>query len=429
MKHFAVLFIFLFIIWPIVSGQEIPEIPACTPGVTISIVEPIADVPVGPSSIPFTANFTGTTDVSDLTITINDVVISESGSITLEGQTVKIEKFTVMAPVVSFLTFGLPFGEHTFAISLGGAQVETKFTVSMAIAPWEQSFYVVNYLGSAKNGLLIRYDVDKPLTEPVITNSVNINGAIGLDRVKGVIYGGMYSTDNAPIRAFDAMMLDPKPDKDIKNIKHSGSLAIEVDVRKRVLYLLDTPTRKFTAINISDSNYGAVLATKVVTELKTSSDTDIGDFFAVDHSQSKIFATNGNGGSIVAIDISDIDPAGGSFGSVEKTNQTARSTGNSGGMIAIDEISSRVFTLINNNTIRAFSSKAPYTTLKDYKITVNVPNDCGIWYDWRMDNLYVGLGSAQKILVLSLADSKSSFYTLPAPHGHDGISLAGPAPY
>jgi hypothetical protein len=424
MKLRFILFFALLI--PMLGGAAMP---ACTTPVRISIVEPEPGTPVGSCDVVFSANFNGTTDTSGLKVTLEGTEINKTGSVTIKDRVVRIEGFNVAPPVVTFKAFGLPYGELAFMVEIGGSSTTSPVTVSKDINPWENSFYAVNYLGASQSSPLIKYDLDKPLSQAAANKTVNINGAIGLDRVAGIVYGGLWTVDNNPIRAFNATTLDPLTNKDISGLTHSGSLAIKVNVRQRVLYFLDTVAKKFTAISVDDGNYGRMITSQVYANLASSTDTDIGDTFAIDHSQNKIFSTNGDGGPILAIDIGGINSTSGTFGKDELTGQRCRSIGNSGGMVTIDELSGRVFTFISNNTVRAFSSQSPYATIKDYTLPLSISNDCGAWYDWRVDKLYVGSGALTKLLALNLKDGTVEQVVFAGPHSLDGISLTGPAPF
>lgn len=258
--------------------------------------------------------------------------------------------------------------------------------------------YVVDRLeqpdpGTASpQGVLTAHAIAPPFEVIATSPQGPINGALALDPIRRVLYGGRCCNGDTPIEAFDAVTLQPLADKRIA-LRGSGSIALKVDPLRRVLYAYDTVKTTLQAISIGAATHGAQLAS-IDLPLPAESDArSAGDMIAIDVQRGVLFATGGDGGPVLAIAIAGLSEAGGAFGSVADTQLRARSTGRSSGAVTIDERGGRVFTVPVTGRVRVSAAEPPYGTIREIAIPDMGIGACGMYYDGRTDTLFVGRGT------------------------------------
>jgi hypothetical protein len=272
-----------------------------------------------------------------------------------------------------------------------------------------------------------------------------VSGALAVDPVRGVLYGSRCCRVGAPIFAHDARTLEVLDDKTL-DVQTSGSITLEVDALRRVLFVFDGPKAELAAISIASNNYGQKLSTLTPPglapepkpdPLKVQLGSAASDAIAVDTGGSLVFMTGVDGGPVLAIDYSGIYPTGGSFGAASATGHIARSSNNTGGSLAFDEAGRRVFYIPAHGIVRVFSAAPPYTTLGEIIIDRMSFSDCGLFFDGRNQTLYVGReifqGVPERPLGIDLSNGFPGVQNEVAPNLSDGtdptiygVSFAGP---
>jgi hypothetical protein len=228
-----------------------------------------------------------------------------------------------------------------------------------------------------------------PPYDAVLTSEVSyVNGALALDPLRGVLYGNRCCAPGASIQAHDARTLELVASKTI-TLDNSGSLSIELDPLRRVLFVYDGKRVELTAVSIEAASYGQKLAT-LYPPLNADGGGSSSDCLAIDGEAGRLFLTGTDGGNVLSIDVSALYPGGGAFGEIEVTAQTARSQGDTGGSLAIDEVGRRVFVIPAHGFVRVFSADPPYSTIDEYVVERMAYSDCGLFYDGRNETLYVG---------------------------------------
>lgn len=244
------------------------------------------------------------------------------------------------------------------------------------------------YSMSVFPGKITIHDAADPATALLTVGGLDINGAISLDPVRGLLYGGTWPSTNLPLRAYDAVTIAPMPAFDIP-LSNSGNHATALDAQRRILFHYDTVGRLLRAISLDDSNYGVVIASLNTVLPVSNGHSDIGNYIALDSIGERLFLAGSSGGAIVAIDISGLSPAAGFFGAVTDTGHTGRPLGDSGNGLAVDDMGRRVFAISADNTVRVFSADPPFGFLFD--VSVPTPgHDNGLIYAPDNDMLFVG---------------------------------------
>lgn len=263
----------------------------------------------------------------------------------------------------------------------------------------------------------------QPPYEAILTaKETYMNGAIALDPLRGILYGNRCCSKGATVQAHDARTLELLPQKGF-SFETSGWLSIELDPLRRVLFVYDGKDVRLTAVSIDSKNYGEILdeiSPPLPAEPQFGSSSDS---MAVDGKYGRMFLTGTDGGPVLVIDISGIYPTGGNFGEIEVTAQTARSSGNTGGSLAIDELGRRVFVIPEHGIVRSFSADSPYRTITEYTIEQMSFGDCGLFYDGRNETLYVGREVWQGVPQRPLALDKSGQKREIPPTPFDGTDL------
>jgi hypothetical protein len=241
------------------------------------------------------------------------------------------------------------------------------------------------------------------------------NGALSLDPVRGVLYAGQCCTAGQPIHAYDPRTLMRAMERDIPLVG-SGSFSLAVDGPRRVMFVYDTVQRSLRAISLAEGTaYGTVVATTPLADLPAEpTPTSIGDQLAVDARGQQVFVTGGDGGPVLAVDVSGVRADGGAFGMVRATGHSNRRSNNSGGAVAVDEAGRRVFFLPATGTVRMFQADPPYAQIGDIAVASMASNDCGLFYDNRAAQLYVGRGGTTLPVVVQFpAMTQTAFATGP----------------
>ncbi len=312
--------------------------------------------------------------------------------------------------------------------ALGAVWAASMLVTSSAQAQVDpsQAFYAIAFThGSPHNGVITAQRLTSPFDVVATAARGTVNGTISLDPVRGVLYGGSCCTPNLPVQAYDPVSLARVPARDI-NVVTSGSLALEVDAPRRVLFLYDTVNRTVRAYSLTEgSAYGTVVASTTLTDLLAEPvATSAGDQIAVDTRGQQLVLTGGDGGPVITVDISPITAAGGTFGAVRYTGQRNRTTSNSGGGVAVDEAGRRIFFFPATGTVRMIRADAPFDMLGEVTIPSMAANDCGLFFDARTSNLYVGRGASAPPVVVSFPSmSVTPFAT--GPGDVPALSFAG----
>ncbi|MDB4927641.1 MAG: hypothetical protein JWM10_125, partial [Myxococcaceae bacterium] len=291
-------------------------------------------------------------------------------------------------------------GFRSFALAL--AALAAPSLASAQVDP-ARAFYAVAFThGSPHNGVVTAQDLAAPFGVVASATRGAVNGAITLDPVRAVLYGGACCTPNQPLLAYDPVTLTRLAARDIA-VTTSGSFAIEVDAPRRVLFLYDTVSRALNAVSLAEGSlYGSVVATLTLSSLPAEPvPTSVGDQVAVDTRGQQLFVTGGDGGPVLAVDVARITASGGDFGAVTDTGHRNRTTGNSAGGVAVDEVGRRVFFFPATGAVRIVGADAPFPILSEVVIPSMAPNDCGLLFDARTSNLYVGRGAAAPPVVVS----------------------------
>jgi hypothetical protein len=242
--------------------------------------------------------------------------------------------------------------------------------------------------GSPHNGVVTAQDLAAPFGVVASATRGTLNGAITLDPVRSVLYGGSCCTPGQPLLAYDPVTLSRVAARD-SAVTTSGSIAIEVDGPRRVLFLFDTVSRALNAISLAEGSlYGSVVATVTLSALPAEPvPTSVGDQVAVDTRGQQLFVTGVDGGPVLAVDVSRVTSSGGDFGSITDTGHRNRTTGNSAGGVAVDEAGRRVFFFPATGAVRIVGADAPFPILSEVVIPTMAPNDCGLMFDGRTGNL------------------------------------------
>ncbi|MDP3221258.1 MAG: putative metal-binding motif-containing protein, partial [Deltaproteobacteria bacterium] len=289
-----------------------------------------------------------------------------------------------------------------------------------------RAFYAVAFThGSPHNGVLTAQDTEAPFGVIASATRGTLNGAIALDPVRGVIYGSACCAASQAIQAYEPVGLTRFAARDIP-VTSSGSLAIEVDAPRRVLFFYDTVTRVLRALSLTDgAQYGGVVAMITLTDLPAEPvATSAGDQLAVDTRGQQLFVTGGDGGPVLAVDVSRITESGGAFGAVTDTGHRNRTTGNSGGGVAVDEAGRRAFFFPTTGAVRIVGADAPFAVLGEVVIPSMAANDCGLMFDGRTSRLYVGRGASAPPVAVSFPSlSVTAFAT--GPGEVPALSFAG----
>jgi hypothetical protein len=304
-----------------------------------------------------------------------------------------------------------------FAPGLAAAQVDPA-----------RVFYAVAFThGAPHNGVITAQSGSAPFAVVATGPRGTANGAITFDPGRSLLYAGSCCTADQPLQAFNPVTLARAPTRDLP-LPNSGSMAFEVDGPRRVLFFYDTVARTLRAVSLADANYGAVIATTTLSALPAEpSPTSVGDQLAVDTRGQRVIVTGGDGGPVLTVDVSGITAAVGTFGSVVNTGHVNRSTGNSGGAVAFDDVGRRIFFLPATGTVRVVRAEAPFTTITDIEISGMSTSDCGLSFDARTSNLYVGRGTTAEPVVVAFP----SLSVTPFPTGPGeviALSFAAPTP-
>ncbi|MFO0607643.1 MAG: MopE-related protein [Polyangiales bacterium] len=276
-----------------------------------------------------------------------------------------------------------------------------------------RAFYAIAFThGAPHNGVITAQSTASPFGVVATGPRGTANGAITFDPVRSVLYAGSCCTADQPLQAFDPVTLARAPTRDL-TLPNSGSMAFEVDGPRRVLFFYDTVARTLRALSLADSNYGAVVATTTLTGLPAEpTPTSVGDQLAVDTRAQRVVLTGGDGGPVLTVDVSNVTATVGAFGDVVNTSHVNRATGNSGGAVAVDEAGRRIFFIPATGTVRVVNADAPFARIADVTIPSMSPNDCGLHFDARTGNLYVGRGSmVQPVVVAFPSMSVTPFAT------------------
>ena len=316
-------------------------------------------------------------------------------------------------------------GSPSFALALALAVLAAPSVAAAQVDP-ARAFYAVAFThGSPHNGVITAQDTDAPFGVLASATRGTLNGAIALDPVRGVLYGSACCAASQAIQAYEPVGLTRFAARDIP-VTSSGSLAIEVDAPRRVLFFYDTVTRVLRALSLTDgAQYGGVVAMLTLTDLPAEPvATSAGDQLAVDTRGQQLFVTGGDGGPVLAVDVSRVTESGGAFGAVTDTGHRNRATGNSGGGVAVDEAGRRVFFFPTTGAVRIVGADAPYAVLGEVAIPAMAANDCGLMFDGRTSRLYVGRGaSAPPVAVSFPSMAVAAFAT--GPGEVPALSFAG----
>jgi hypothetical protein len=291
-----------------------------------------------------------------------------------------------------------------------------------------QVFYAVAFThGSPHNGVITAQSASAPFAVVATGPRGTANGAITFDPGRSLLYAGSCCTADQALQAFNPVTLARAPTRDL-TLPNSGSMAFEVDGPRRVLFFYDTVARTLRAVSLADANYGAVIASTTLGALAAEpSPTSVGDQLAVDTRGQRVIVTGGDGGPVLTVDVSGITAAVGTFGAVVNTGHVNRSTGNSGGAVAFDDVGRRIFFLPATGTVRVVGADPPFAAVTDIAISGMSTSDCGLSFDARTGNLYVGRGSTAEPVVVAFP----SLRVTPFPTGPGeviALSFAAPTP-
>jgi len=280
----------------------------------------------------------------------------------------------------------------------------------------DEVFYAVAFThGTPHTGVITAQRRVAPFEVLASAERGTTNGAISLDPLRGILYGGQCCNPNLPLQAYDARTLLRAMDRDIP-LSGSGSISIAVDGPRRILFVYDTVQRSLRALSLAEgTGYGTVLATTPMADLPAEpTPTSVGDQLAVDARGQQVFLTGGDGGPVVSVDVSGLSVAGGTFGVTRLTGQTNRRSNNSGGAVAVDEAGRRVFFIPATGTVRMIAADPPYAAIGDITVASMASNDCGLFFDNRANQLYVGRGGTTLPVVVSFpAMTQTAFNTGP----------------
>lgn len=287
------------------------------------------------------------------------------------------------------------------------------------------TFYAMDYADSATpHGSFSALSITAPFTVLRTLPRSRMNGSLTLDPTRGLIYGGSCCSTHSTIEAYDASLMAPVTARDI-TLTTTGSVSMEVDAVRRELFVYDTVARTLRAVSLEETTYGQLTATVTLTGLPAEpTPTSVGDMVAIDTRTGHLFVTGGDGGPLLSVNIAGITGHTGDFGDVVATGSTARRSGNSAGAVAIDVAGRRVFFIPTTGTVRVISADAPYAMIRDITIAGQGGNDCGLFYDNRTDNLYVGRGTGTLPVVVALSTGTVTPINTGAGNTY-GLSFAG----
>ncbi len=289
-------------------------------------------------------------------------------------------------------------------------------TGAMAQVNVDEVFYAVAFThGTPHTGVITAQRRAPPFDVMATAARGTANGAISLDPVRGILYGGQCCSSNQPLHAYDPRTLTRVMERDIP-LPGSGSISIAVDGPRRLLFVYDTVQRSLRALSLAEGmGYGAVVATTPMADLPAEpSPTSVGDQLAVDARGQQVFLTGGDGGPVLAVDVSGLTATGGTFGAVRNTGHVNRRSNNSGGAVAVDEVGRRVFFLPATGTVRMIQADPPYGLVGNITVPSMAGNDCGLFFDNRANQLYVGRGGTTLPVVVSFpAMTQTAFATGP----------------
>ena len=151
-------------------------------------------------------------------------------------------------------------GSPRYTLALALAVVAAPSVAAAQVDP-ARAFYAVAFThGSPHNGVITAQDTSAPFGVLAAATRGTLNGAIALDPVRGVLYGSACCAASQAIQAYEPVGLTRFSARDIP-VTSSGSLAIEVDAPRRVLFFYDTVTRVLRALSLTDgAQYGGVVA-------------------------------------------------------------------------------------------------------------------------------------------------------------------------
>ena len=192
-------------------------------------------------------------------------------------------------------------------------------------------------------------------------------------------------------------------------VPHSGSLATATDADNEVLFVYDTINRRLSAVSIAVDTWGDVIDTMVL-NTSASSLTDIGDMVEIDPIGMRAFVTGGDGGAVVAVEY-DVD---GQLGAELATGRSCRSTGNSGGGVAVDSVGRRIFTFANNATLRVFDADPPFDEIELMVTDGFGGSDNGLVYYPTTGQIFAGRTGNTDIRVYDPATGANSLLLKPA---------------
>lgn len=287
-------------------------------------------------------------------------------------------------------------------------------------------FYAIAFThGSPHNGVITAQNLVAPYDVVASAARGTANGAITFDPGRSLLYAGACCTANAPLQAYDPAALTRVTARDI-NFTSSGSIAPEVDGPRRVIFVYDTVDRSLRAISLAEgTRYGTVVATTTLTDLPAEpTPTSVGDQLAVDTRGERVFVTGGDGGPVLSVDVSRVTAEGGTFGAVVNTGHRNRTTGNSAGAVAVDETGRRVFFVPTTGVVRMINADAPFAMIGDITVPSMAANDCGLYFDARTGNLYVGRGASAPPAVVSFPSLTVTPFTT-GPGDVPALSFAG----
>lgn len=284
-------------------------------------------------------------------------------------------------------------------------------------------------------GRLSARTLEPPYTAVLTAQQTYVNGALAVDVVRGVLYGSRCCRVGAPIFAHDARTLEVLDDKTIA-VETSGSVTLEVDALRRVLFVFDGPKAELSAFSIASENYGQKISTisppgippEVKPDpLKTLLGSAASDALAIDTEASLVFMTGLDGGPILAIDYAQVYPTGGSFGAARATGHSARTSNNTGGSLAFDQAERRVFYIPTTGIVRVFQADEPFSPIGEISVERMNISDCGLFYDGRNQTLYVGReifqNAPQRPLAIDLSNGLPGVAREITPTPFDGTDL------
>jgi len=289
-----------------------------------------------------------------------------------------------------------------------------------------RSFYAITFThGAPHTGVITAQSTTTPYGVVATAARGTANGALTFDPVRSILYASGCCTASPPLQAYDPVTLARVPTRDI-TLTSTGSMAFEIDGPRRVMFHYDTVSRALRAVSLAEGNYGAVVATTTLTGLPAEpGPTSVGDQLAVDTRAQRIVVTGGDGGPVLTVDVSTITTTVGAFGEVVNTGHVNRSSSNSAGAVAVDEVGRRIFFIPATGTVRVVAADAPFARIADIAVPSMAGNDCGLHYDARTSSLYVGRGSTtQPVVVTFPSMAVTAFAT--GPGEVVGLSFASP---